>query len=446
MQTAHAKVDTSPFSDIIGALRNILARAQVIIPNLETPSHIFPNTDHSTVELEGQSVLGVIAERQQQLDAVLREISGLEAVMTDVKHLHQQLVEKKDKITQSMNLHRGLVSALWRFPNEVLSQIFHHCLPDTGSKSSYLLRPSRLKAPMLLIGICRRWRDVATSTPSLWCMLRIDVDVTDWERAASCYDSWLKWSQGLPLSLEFCCFKGGQSTTLRTLLHPYMNKISSLRISFGPSADKHELLLTDLSALEELIISFDASTTLASTSVPQLPSSMRRFTANVVDRLPSLGSLWAHVTDVDIALMSSPVSGLKVLQLCPNLSSLTMKVMIMIQQSQTYEQLTHPTIQSLRIIYTPSRNPLNRSHPLADLLDALSLPNLRTLEGHISYPRVKWPHRKLKAFLARSGCPLESLIFGSEVEMTDEQRAGYTTLIPSLKMGIVEEFESTFFG
>ncbi|KAG2118387.1 hypothetical protein DEU56DRAFT_838058 [Suillus clintonianus] len=448
MQTANADVDISPFSDIIGALRNILARSQVIIPNLETPYPIFPNTDYSTVELEGQSVLDIIAERQQQLDTVLCEISGLEAVMTDVKHLHQQLVEKKDKITQSMNLHRGLVSALWRFPNELFSQIFHHSLPspDTGSKSSYLLPSSRLKAPMLLTGICRRWRDIATSTPSLWCRLAMEVDDTDWERAASGYDSWLKRSRGLPLALALKCSKDNHSIKLRTLLHPYMNQILSLSISFFSGAEKPELLLTGLPTLQQLTIYLN-TTRIVLASVSQLPSTMRNFTALLLSfehQRHCLGSLWAHLTGVGIGDVSQPGSVLELLQLCPNLSSLTIRGSF--KQIQTLEPLTHPRLQSLRIHYSPSSRSSSR-RSLSDLFDALSLPNLRALEALSGSPDgVRWPHWELKASLARSKCPLESLIFGSRVEATDEQRAEYVTLIPSLKIGLVEEtnFTRTF--
>ncbi|KAG1826593.1 hypothetical protein DFJ58DRAFT_353807 [Suillus subalutaceus] len=98
---------------------------------------------------------------------------------------------KKDKITQSMNFHKGFISPLWRFPDELLSQIFHHCFPDTGPKTNHFSPSSRLKAPM--IGVCRRWREVATSTPSL-VQVHVEVDDTDWQRTASCYDSWLNWS------------------------------------------------------------------------------------------------------------------------------------------------------------------------------------------------------------------------------------------------------------
>ncbi|KAG2358259.1 hypothetical protein BDR07DRAFT_1612016 [Suillus spraguei] len=251
MQTTNAKLNILPFQGTISAMQNILVRSQVAIPNLETLYHMFPNTDHSTVE--GQNILDITTERRQQLDTVLDEILDLEAVMDRVRNLHRELIEKKDKITQSMNFHEGLVSYIWRLPNELLSQIFHHCLPDTDPKINRFSPPSGLKAPMLLMGICRRWREVAASTPSLWCRLHLEVDDTDWQRAASCYDSWLKWSQGLPHSLAVRCYKNNHSTKLQRLLHPYRNQISSLSIFLFCSNGELELWLTGLPALEEFV-------------------------------------------------------------------------------------------------------------------------------------------------------------------------------------------------
>lgn len=440
MQTAKAKLNVFPLQDTISAMQNILARSQVMIPNLETPFHLFPNTDHSTIDLESQNVLDIIAERQQQLDAILHEVLSLEIVMDGIKNLHQQLIEKKDKITQSMNLHKGLVSPLWRFPSELLSQIFHYCLPDTGPKINCLSPPSRLKAPMLLVGICRRWREVATSTPSLWCRLHLEIDDTDWQRAASCYDSWLKWSRGLPLSLVVKCYKHNHSTVLQRLLHPYVNQISILSIFFFSDADKPEILLTDLPALEELTIFFNTRVTLA--SVSQLPSTISRFTAILPSfsqyRCNYLGSMWDQLTDVGIGSVFEPDSTLELLQLCPNLSSLTLRDSFYYQR-HALEPFTHPKIQFLRIDHK-SPAPEQYDEPLCDLLGALSLPNLRFLEFRNDHPcSTRQIHQVLGVLLERSKCPLESLKFSSQVEMTDEQRAGYTTLIPSLKTGIVEE-------
>jgi hypothetical protein len=64
---------------------------------------------------------------------VLHEISGLEIIMDHVKNLHQQLADKKEMITRSINLHKGPVSTLWRFPNEFFAQNFHCCLQNTVS-------------------------------------------------------------------------------------------------------------------------------------------------------------------------------------------------------------------------------------------------------------------------------------------------------------------------
>ncbi|KAG2089430.1 uncharacterized protein F5147DRAFT_587113 [Suillus discolor] len=153
----------------------------------------------SRLEAVIDSVVSIIAERRQQSDAVLDELSDLQAMMDSIKNHHQQVVEKKGKIMQSMNLHKGLLSALWRFPTEVLSQIFNHCLPETTFSLSPL--SFRVKAPILLTRICQRWREVAVGTPDLWCRLYVEANGS-WEQAAFCYDLWLKRSRGRPLSLE----------------------------------------------------------------------------------------------------------------------------------------------------------------------------------------------------------------------------------------------------
>ncbi|KAG2089435.1 uncharacterized protein F5147DRAFT_841120 [Suillus discolor] len=303
MQTAYSELNVSDsVSDILGTLQNIIARS--INPVLETPYSRFPNTDHSTIELERQSVINIIARRQQQLDTVLYELLGLEAVidsvvsiiaerrqqsdavlddtsdleavMDSVKNHHQQVVEKKEKIMQSMNLHKGLLSALWCLPTEILSQIFNHCLPENIFFLSPLSLP--VKAPILLTRICRRWKEVAVGTPGLWCRLYVEADDKDMLKAAFCYDLWLKRSRGRPLSLELGYYYW---TKLRSLLRPYMSQITSLHVHHVDYfRGRHpQLFATDLPVLQELAIrlgemSNDDIPTIAQ-SISQLPSTMR---------------------------------------------------------------------------------------------------------------------------------------------------------------------------
>ncbi|KAG1725994.1 uncharacterized protein EDB91DRAFT_77805 [Suillus paluster] len=413
-----------PVVDIIGELENILARSRVIIPDLETPHSRFPNTDQSGV-FENQSISAILTERQLQLDAVSHEISGLETIMDGIKNLHQQLVEKKEKIMESMNLHKGLVSCLWRLPTEVLSQIFGHCLPGENNSA---LSPSRREAPMLLTGVCRRWREVAVDVPSLWCRLHLKVHKIDRQLETLCYDSWLKRSRGRPLSLGLCCSEN-DSTKLRNFLQPYINRLSTLSIFFNQGANKPEILLTNLPALQELTIgTFNHRTWSAlEPSISQL-STLRSLTITHLRfdhaQLFSLNHICAHLTNVSIVMIQ--MSGiLRLLRLCPNLSSL--RLCGGFDGIQPLEPFTHTKIQSLHI--GGAFVPIDDLH---NLFNALSLPNLHVLRvggGHGT-----WPHEAVKAFLARSNCRLESLIFGFGDMPTAKQRAEYVALVPSLEI------------
>ncbi|KAG2095481.1 uncharacterized protein F5147DRAFT_718561 [Suillus discolor] len=358
--------------------------------------------------------------------------------MDSVKNLCQQVVEKKEKIMQSMNLHKGLLSALWRLPTEVLSQIFNHCLPETK-----VWPPSTLRAPMLLTRICQRWREVAVGTPDLWCRIYVEADDRGWEQAAFCYDLWLKRSRGRPLSLELGYH---YSTKLRSLLQPHMSRIKFLRVSIDCFRGRRpQLFATDLPALQELTIlgmtNHDIPT--IAQSISRLPSTMRSLFIDMgpffdIEPLSSFGPVWAYLTDVQIAVCH-PNAFLHLLQLCPNLSSLNVHVGF--DQREPMESFMHTKLQSLCILHDPLL-----TRPLSDLFNALSLPNLRVLEARRnSCNASSWSHEDVKALLARLKWPLETLTIGGQVTnltITDAQRAEYVSLIPSLK---VVNHGSTYF-
>lgn len=120
------------------------------------------------------SILLLSVSSSCQLNAVLHEISGLPEAVTvvGVTNHHQRLVEKKDKSQDHLvNEFAEGTHYYWRFPAELLFKIFHHCLPDTGPNTKGFTPLLRLTTSRLLITICRRWREVATSIPSLWCRL-----------------------------------------------------------------------------------------------------------------------------------------------------------------------------------------------------------------------------------------------------------------------------------
>ncbi|KAG2112407.1 hypothetical protein DEU56DRAFT_202605 [Suillus clintonianus] len=382
------------------------------------------NLNRSAIELNDQTVGAIITERQHQLHAVSLESSGLETVMDGIIDLHQQLFVKEGQITQSLNLHKRLGSALWRLPTEVLSQIFHYCLPEFGHS-----RPlSDREAPMSLTGVCQRWREVSVGTPSLWCGLRISPNRRHkWNNQVFRYDLWFKRSRGRPVSLAFSCCYIWHSSELRSFFQPYINQISSLSIDFSLGAKQLELLLTGIPALQELTIS---ATKINGSAIVQcisrLPITLRSLKIHKPSfdhgHMSMYNRVWAHLTNVAITI-HEPNSVLRLLQLTPNLVSLSISTPLL--SAQDFEPFTHFRLQTLSI-YGGSA-PQNR---LYTLFDFLSLPNLRTFEAVYNRP---WPHAEFKAFLIRSNCPLETMILSYDVRMTDEQRAEYVALIPSIK-------------
>lgn len=398
------------------------------IPDLETPySQVTPpNANYIAIELKDRTVIGtIIIERHQQLDAILYEMSGLDAVMDSIKNLRQKLVEQKDKIVQSMTLHKRLASAVWRLPPEILSHIFMYCLPE----EQYLSPAPRL-GPMLLTRICRRWRDVAVATPGLWCRLFVDVDYSDWQPTAFGCNSWLKRSRQYPLSLAVKFLADGIANQ-RILLQPYLNQISSLFAYFPLYCTDTPFMLTELVALQELVIhNLDYNPALVSW-ISQLPLTLRSLKMTGAwlnfEQLSFLNPTWPYLTNVHARILKES-QVLLLLRLCPNLSSLTTR---MRPRRQALVAYTHTKLQSFRI--TAPRTP---DRCLPRLMNALLLPDLRVLEAINITP---WPHKEFKAFLARSRCPLETLILGAGVTIKNDQRAEYTALIPSLEVVVDPE-------
>jgi hypothetical protein len=394
----------------------------VQIPDLETPYSRFPNTDLSAVELKDQSISIIITERQQQLDAVSNEISDLEIIMNKLKSFRHRLVEKRDKVVESMNLHQGLVSALSRLPTEVLSRVFVHCLPDTK-----LSRPATDLAPMLLTRICRRWRDVAIGTSTLWCGLFI---VRNWHQAAFFYDSWLKRSLGRPLSLTLQSAPD-DAANLRSLLQPYINQVTSLHVMESCPCVL-QLLSRDMSALQELTMPANClSQPAVAQCISRISVSLRSLRLTGwwvvgVERMPFFKSTWARLTNVEINELDHRRFPC-LLKLATNLSSLT--IGLTSKRAIAVEPCTHTKLQSLRIANVKQDD--FDHYDLSDVFDTLSLPKLRSLEA--CFRSTKWPHEQFMGFLARSNPPLERLIFCAEAT-TCEQRAEYAAIVQSLEI------------
>lgn len=282
---------------------------------------------------------------------------------------------------------------------------------------------------MLLTTICRRWRELAVNLPGLWCSLQLASHV-DFQRKALGYDSWLKRSQGCPLSLRIGC--SGDLSELRHLLQPYIQQITSLTLYF--SNCNEPFMIEDFHSLKKLTIhnsppNHDPNRNInINLSLSKLPTNLRRI--NIVAGLfygrKELGlfkdSAWAGLTHIEIDVHGLD-SFIRVLCLCPNLTSMTVYG-IFPNNIRTLEPVTHTNLQSLEIVGDQGC----KSGTVLGLFDVITLPSLRTIE--VSQMGA-WPHEEFKAFLTRSKCSLKSLVFGAAVLSTVQQREEYATFVPS---------------
>ncbi|KAJ7641130.1 hypothetical protein FB45DRAFT_1053724 [Roridomyces roridus] len=122
-------------------------------------------------------------------------IAALDAQIDELEERIRHLRIERDGTQRRLDAYKYPVLTL---PNETVSEIFIHTLPP------YPLCPPRLPgraSPIPLTHVCRRWRDIALSTPQLWRAIgftdsRVQLEQTEVVR------TWLNRSGSCPLSIR----------------------------------------------------------------------------------------------------------------------------------------------------------------------------------------------------------------------------------------------------
>ncbi|KAF9042301.1 hypothetical protein BJ165DRAFT_1372430 [Panaeolus papilionaceus] len=138
----------------------------------------------------------------------LRDIKGTIAVLRlTLATLHKQQ-EKLEKFICSFD---PVFAPIRRLPDDVLGEIFYHCLPTHRNPIPITSTP-----PLVLTLVCRKWRTVAISSPKLWTKLHVafQSSVTErqydpnqqfshrWQLRLAGIKTWLSRSGNLPLSIS----------------------------------------------------------------------------------------------------------------------------------------------------------------------------------------------------------------------------------------------------
>ncbi|KAJ7076017.1 hypothetical protein B0H15DRAFT_865155 [Mycena belliarum] len=83
-------------------------------------------------------------------------------------------------------------------PREIIEEIFVFCLPNGGDDPQV---PHPSAAPMVLLNVCQHWRNIALSTPRLWCSLRVNLQAQRFKNSLPLLECWLARARSCPLSL-----------------------------------------------------------------------------------------------------------------------------------------------------------------------------------------------------------------------------------------------------
>ncbi|KAJ7507100.1 hypothetical protein B0H11DRAFT_190996 [Mycena galericulata] len=163
------------------------------------------------------------ASERAALAADRARVAGIKAQIAALEHSLRALKEEKISVQDRLDAYTYPVLTL---PNEIISEIFVHFLP------LYPKRPPiiGLRSPILLGQICRKWREIALSTPALWrrvaVSLRSAARLKRRDQKLILLETFLTRSGSCPLSVSL---KSGISYThtYTGLLAPFLETIMS---------------------------------------------------------------------------------------------------------------------------------------------------------------------------------------------------------------------------
>ncbi|KAJ7174860.1 hypothetical protein C8R46DRAFT_1081926 [Mycena filopes] len=321
----------------------------------------------------------------------------------------------------------SLVPPVLTLPPEIVSEIFINFLP------SYPNLPPQLGlfSPLLLCRICRLWRAIAVSVPDLWRAMPLDLSYRDvpssQEFAAAqvgLVETWLARSGTRPLSIRLVSASWVNPDLTVRLLHKLL-----------PHCERWEYL-TLVVPMETLAL-VDGSMPLlrALTLGPNRYTGLLPNVLTLFHRAPELRSVvltesflisaislpWAQLTRLESQCLY-PYECTWILEAAPQL--VYCEFTVFDEDGQLPTPVVHTGLRHLILDDGDSHDEEVETTDLADLLDKLTLPALKTLE--VSEPCVTM--EALNVFILRSSCALEELV----INWSSLSKGTYSEVFPSI--------------
>ncbi|KAF8883114.1 hypothetical protein BD779DRAFT_1392567, partial [Infundibulicybe gibba] len=101
-----------------------------------------------------------VLRSQDVINSAERRVLRIQAEVYD-------LAREELELSDLIKTHKAAISPLKRFPPELLTKIFVECINVALEHWDSYLR-TRTCPPLMLMGVCSRWREIASNTPQLW--------------------------------------------------------------------------------------------------------------------------------------------------------------------------------------------------------------------------------------------------------------------------------------
>ncbi|KAJ7871017.1 hypothetical protein B0H13DRAFT_1543351, partial [Mycena leptocephala] len=334
-------------------------------------TNIVPSDD------ECRDIRELVAAPMQEIEELAVEIATLQATL-------DQLIRRRDGLSEFVGSHLALVSPVRRIPYDILWEIFTHSLPTDRYPTM-----RRSDSPLLLSSICSEWRGLALSMPRLWMSLHVVGPARNPLVRENAVNEgvkvWLARSRDLPLSISYTWMSSGGredlnncSMILETLVESAW-RWSHMRFAF-PSCDFFAplgvLSSTDVPLFRTIVIDVGRTvpTTMHFFSVARGPS-VQGISLNspffLSPALFPLGQLHHLSLLGDMLLIVLP-DALEMLRQMPRLETCAMEIA---------HRSTPSTLQPISLNYLHQLCIIDSTRSgTAHIFNHIDVPNLRTLE------------------------------------------------------------------
>ncbi|KAJ7471456.1 hypothetical protein B0H11DRAFT_1867745 [Mycena galericulata] len=190
------------------------------------------------------------------IEAAENEVKGIETEFRGLGTLSDQAMKRRSELETFVRTHRSMLSAIRRLPSEILSEIFIH---SVGKQDGC--------RPRLAACVCTRWRDVALSTPRLWCDIYLHEEEIRAQSLHSLLSLQLERSGQVPLSVVFS--DPSDETSVLELLLTVSQRWQSLELNVAFHQHEHiRCSAASFPILKHLIIRITPSLDLGNLSRP----------------------------------------------------------------------------------------------------------------------------------------------------------------------------------